>query len=121
MCSFIILLLLLGNNCRRCGCNCGYDNGDYYRSNDNDYRCSNDNHYHRCNDDDCGCNDGDYRRTNDDDHCRDDNYHRDNDDNYRRSNDCDCGYSACEESASPIKEREDIWSSYMNTSSGKQY
>jgi len=76
MCSFIILLLLLCKNGGNCGCNDGFNAGNYARRNE-------------------------YRRI---------------------DRDRDCGCSACEDVASeesPIVEREDIWTSYKNTSSGK--
>ena len=117
MCSFIILLLLLCKNGGNCGCNmngcacvedicgnrgnsCRWDNEDWRRGTD---ECRRDK------DDDC-------RRDKDDD-CR-----RNKDDDCRR-NERECGCSACEEScsdASPVMEREDIWTSYRNTSSGRQ-
>ena len=132
MCNIIILLLLLGCS-RNCGCGdsrYSCDNDGDYRSDDN-YDCDDDNDHRRSGDNNCGCGDNndynDYRQSNDNDYRRgnDNDYRRGKDSDYRRSdnrgnNDCAC--SACEEStsdASPIKEREDIWSPYLSAS-GKQ-
>lgn len=63
---------------------------------------------------------------NSDDNCRrngDNYYYHERNDDYPRGKDKDCGCSACEDGTlseeSPIMEREDIWTSYKNTSSGK--
>lgn len=116
MCSFIILLLLLGCSCRNNGCeeyNSECSRDDNNRRNDNWRNESRDSR--RSEDNNCRCNDRDDR----------DDYRRNDDNDYRRgsrsNNDCSC--SACEDAASdnsPIKEREDIWSPYLNASSGRQ-
>ena len=101
MCSFIILLLLLCKNNGNCGCNRSCNAGEHEHSHE------------------CGRRDDDHHRRD-----RDDNWRRDDDNDYRRDNDRDCGCSACEDGGladeSPIVEREDIWTSYKNTSAGKQ-
>ena len=100
MCSFIILLLLLCKNGGNGGCNCSYNYGG-----------------------NCVCYPGDYARDRnrscDIDYGCADAYDR----NHEEERDCNCGCSACEESVSdtsPIKDREDIWTSYKNPSSGRQ-
>lgn len=109
MCSFIILLLLLCKNGGNCGCNM------------NGCACVEDTCGNRGNS--CRWDNEDWRRGTDE--CRrdkDDDCRRDKDDDCRR-NERECGCSACEEScsdASPVMEREDIWTSYRNTSSGRQ-
>jgi len=94
MCSFIILLLLLCKN--NCGSNCGTGCVTNYNT--------------------CYRDKSDYYSDKRDEHC-------DKRDDHWREKDKDCGCSACEECAckeeSPIVEREDIWTSYKNTSSGK--
>ncbi len=106
MCGFVILLLLLSKNGSNnshncpCGCNPGWNPGDYARGNgcgrEADYGCMEE----KCWKDNgkCDCDRDDYRR--------------------------DCGCNACEEKSacesSPVTGREDIWTSYKNPSSGSQ-
>ncbi len=98
MCSFIILLLLLGKNCGSC-CSCANT-----CTNVRNRGCVN--NYGKSRDNDCD----DY----------DDHDHHD----YHDCHDChDChDYHDHDHHAdtSPIVEREDIWTSYKNPSTGKQ-
>lgn len=99
MCGFIILLLLLSRKCSHCT----NVSADFSFRNDCGCGLENSDTHNGISDNVCGC---------DTEHLQ-----KDVSECPGRMNDSRCG---CEDMSSMI-EREDIWSSYKNTSTGRQY